>query len=179
MKGFGAPFDKLNDTLKKEFKPVAHAITANKMPQGLESAFASTLRIGFKGTREVFCVAGKAVVKYMTAISDSNAKRAMKQVSQFKKDLALGQAKKFADFNRDANQVYAATVGPQDALFLPAGWAFSERVTGQDCLGVRLTCVDRRDLALYEYFNDMMLSQSKANPTLQHVVSLLTLAEDD
>ena len=116
--------------LYKEIKAVTFAITANKKSHGIETAFMTTIRLGCKGTRELFCMPGVQLVKYLESTSPTHTKPTMKQISAFLKDITTEQANKFQDASKDEHLLFQGTLGPQDALVLPAGWAFGERVKG-------------------------------------------------
>ena len=72
-----------------------------------------------------------------------------------------------------ATPCFSATVGPSDALFMPAGWIFMETIGPEDYAGVRLPVVSVRDIDQLEALN-RFVCQTKANPFLQRVLDLLS-----
>ncbi len=74
--------------------------------------------------------------------------------------------------------MFHATVGPQDALMLPVGWIFAERVGATcDCVGLKMSILRTQDLPQLEGWSKLWISQASQNAVLDAVIDALTLLE--
>ena len=85
----------------------------------------------FEGTRSVVLVKYISTLQYLGKTFDApidvgDAVASRQRLSNFLRNMTLPQ---FQEFVKDGNDIYAATVGPNDILHIPAGWYFGERVS--------------------------------------------------
>ena len=60
--------------------------------------------------------------------------------------------------------MFRGTIGPQDALYLPAGYTFVERVgRTPDCYGIRYQFLTLEQLSTLEAINDVLITMKKPN----------------
>jgi hypothetical protein len=179
-KAWAIPFDKLgHGSISKELKPFAFAIAPEKETTGVEAGLLPTLRLGFKGSREMLCMQAKALMEHIAKDNEGRTLPTIKQASTWLRDASAEKVNQIID-GGPGNMSFRCTVGPQDMLLLPAGWAFSERVKGNvDYHGLRYQFLHLGDLALMEFFNNTAIAQGKPNETLQHAIDFLTLYEEE
>lgn len=82
-------------------------------------------------------------------------------------------AKNFVGLN---HPMLYATVGPGDALFLPAGWIFAEHVDSMDFIGARMQFMSSADSEHLTELSTYLVSAGSPNALLQKVVDALTIA---
>ena len=172
------PHDKLQTSpaLAADLKPVVFAIAKGRETFGMETAQLPTLRLAFDGTREVFCAPAMELMEHIASLSESKALPTAKAVTTFLRGCTVDQMKSFILTNPTTNKFFHGTLGPQDALFLPAGWAFGEKVlSGSDVYGIRVQIIFKTNMPALDKFNSIFLSQQKPSPVLQRVLDFLAL----
>ena len=71
----------------------------------------------------------------------------------------------------------AATVGPSDLMYLPAGWICYEKVGPQDFIGARKPHLAGADLDIMEKLNRHLITADAPSPQLQAALDCLITAE--
>ncbi len=91
------------------------------------------------------------------------------------RDLSQVSVTNFKKHN-PGNDVYHATVGPQDALILPVGWIVAERINARsDTYGLKSALLRPSDQEDFEKWDKLWIAQQAQDPVLQGVIDVLTL----
>ena len=76
-----------------------------------------------------------------------------------------------------AQEVYHCTVGPNDILYIPTGFAWGEKISGADFVGVRSMLLLRSEYKNLEGFQRFLMSiDSPKNAILDFAVDAALLA---
>ena len=75
------------------------------------------------------------------------------------------------------HDIFCGSVGPQDMLYLPAGFMFFERILRGDVSGIRCIMTSLEDVAELEAINQHLISVKKPHPKLQGILDQLVLLE--
>ena len=154
-----------------DLKPVVFAAATGMDTFGMETEQLPTLRLASDGTREVFCAPAMELMEHIASLSESKALPTAKAVTTFLRGCTVDQMKSFILTNPTANKFFHGTLGPHDALFLPAGWTFGEKVlSGSDVYGIRVQIIFKNNMPALDKFNSIFLSQQKPSPVLQRVL---------
>ena len=73
--------------------------------------------------------------------------------------------------------IFHCTTGPRDALWLPAGWLFKERVHAADLLGIRRSFLSMAQKDVLAGINQHLLMLQAPSDGLQQTVGQLILME--
>jgi hypothetical protein len=177
-KHFGAvPLEKVTQKeLLATVKPHAFVICGGKQTQGVEGGMLATLRLGFYGTRQVVCMPADELLTFVAKESDIKSAATMRQMTTWLRAATPEALKKFKE--QPNAKCYSGTLGPQDMLMLPAGWAFAERIQGTtDYAGMRFQFLQTNALPCLERLNTMMLAAERSVPLLGLAVDFLTLMD--
>ena len=163
--------------VSEDMEPVFFAVMKDKEGRAMEAGQFSSVRLIFHGIREVYCLPGLGLLKYLAAHSENKAMPPVKTGFQWLANATQEQVEEFLDWDEDC-VMYHGTQGPQDALYLPAGWIWGERVkSGHDLIGVRVILAWPKDLSLHDKFISYFTSLRKPNQSTQRMVDFLTLHE--
>jgi hypothetical protein len=162
-----------------DIKPAVFAIAREKEVCTQEAAYLATLRLGFEGTREFYCVPTLAMLEFVKTKSEGKT-ISMRELSETVKGCTPDYMKEFLQATGTDEALKPAlfhcTAGPQDVVYLPPAWSFVERVSrGSDFYGVRFQFLSLAHLPSLERVNEHLLGQQKPNEVLQRVVDFLTL----
>lgn len=172
--------EKLKDeSVANDIKPAVFAIAREKEVCNQEAAHLATLRVGFEGTRELYCVPTMAMLEFVKTKSEGKT-IGMRELNEALKVCTPDYMKEFLQATDMGEGLQPAffhcTAGPQDVVYIPPAWSFSERVSrGSDFYGVRFQFLDLAHLSRLEAVNEHLLSQQKPNAVLQRAVDFLTL----
>ena len=148
--------------------PTLYAIAAQREQSGIEVGHLASVRLATAGMRAITTVPFRVVARHL---QQTQANPSPKSVVDF---FAVGPPEAVASFvQQHASTIYHFTAGVGDAVYLPAGWMFLEKVQGSDCIGVRLAFVSPQDTAEIEGAKDLYISMCKPNSNVQAVADCL------
>ena len=114
-------------------------------------------------------------MKFLAMESDTKQMPKPKELRHAMEDLTNEYVARFLHQGEGAS-FWQGTVGPSDALVMPSGWAWGEKISGHDVIGVKMSFFTGADMTTFEWFQSLTLAQGKPLPALQAVNDLLTLA---
>ena len=130
----------------------------------------SFVRLTFSGTRQIALVQTAQVLEFMQVQNFSAAK--LRDVFGWLESMTPEHARKFAN----SNPIFCGTVGPNDALFIPAGWCYYEKVGSDDVAGIRCSFLFSVDMDPLEKMREYFKKIGKPNQVLQQALDLLVLS---
>ena len=161
------------ELLKEFFQPSAYCVLKDVESASTEPASVATFRFSATGTKQVALAPYSSIYNYLSGIGSAPAP---KDVSKFLKCSTPELVKEF-HAKHSKKQICYATVGPNDVLYIPAGFVFSEKVgAAHETTGIRISCLGPRHLAALEGVQRNMLAAHAPNERLEHAVNLLRLA---
>eukprot|EP00959_Pyramimonas_sp_CCMP1952_P429618 8997427-Pyramimonas_sp.AAC.1 len=111
-------------------------------PPTVEKNFMGSLRFGLAGTREIVIVRLSDLYEYMTKLSTPDSKGiCMKQAKSFFISMSKEQ---LTDYHNNAQYpIWQVTMAPHEALYMPPGSYFIERIVGHpNYVGFRVGVLD-------------------------------------
>ena len=153
------------------------AAKAEKTSFSFETSCLPTLRIGCSGSRDIFAVPGMALSHYMAKVNKGKVP-SLKDMAQFLKAGTVAQIESFQAADPAMNKFAHMTAGPQDAVMMPLGWIYAERIALQhDFFGYKVCMLQKCDLEQIECWNRHFVRQDAASEIVQQVIDHLTLLE--
>ena len=138
--GGPAPVAPSSELQEKIFDPTLFGIGGGLEFESSEKECASNIRLTLQGSRSVILVHGPQLIAYMLKIEPKSAALAqpnqMTRAYTFMKTMTPDMIREYVNSH---NKLWFLTTGPGDALYLPAGIFFMERINASPCvLGVRV-----------------------------------------
>ena len=169
------PVDKLSQNLKKDMVTTLFAIAKGRTTCSAEAGHLPVVRFGMTGTRQPICSRTEMLMQHVASAA-STPRRSPKQAYHWLKSASVDAAKAYKGKHGDKS-LLVATVGPNDLFYLPAGWAYFEKVGGNDFIGVRHVHLGLPDMATLTSINKYLIAQQSPNPSLQAAVDCLAMNE--
>ena len=124
--------DPVPRAMKDALSPTAFAIAKTKVTASAEYSHLPCFRVGFEGTREIVCTMTAPLLKYVSSKvkpKDGEDLKTLKASYDFLENASKEQV-------QDSGcTFFHATLGPRDALLLPAGYFCREDWFGRRCWG--------------------------------------------
>ena len=76
---------------------------------------------------------------------------------------------------KDTRRIYHCTVGPGDVLWVPPAYAFFERISSNDFVGVRRPVILAKDQPIFDAVNRYLLAVKKPHSGVQKTLDCLVL----
>ena len=163
---------KLAATLKMQ----TMAARAEKTSFALEPSCLAAIRIGCRGTHDIYSVPCMELCNYLSASSKGNTP-SLKEMAAWLKAATVAQIDEFMATDV-ANQFSHMTAGPQDAVLIPFGWLSAERVGRlNDFFGFKLCILKAKDLDQLEVWNRHFIRQDQPNELIQQLIDHIALLE--
>ena len=159
-----------NPLMKNELQCYSFAIAAHRETCSAEASHFASCRLHVHGNREI-CAARTMDIKAHMATSGGKP-ASLAQIYHAFKSLHTDT---FADFAK-AHEVYYATCGKGDMLFLPSGWTFCEKIGNQDVGGVRRFLLSHDHVADAEALSKYLGILGKPSSMLEESVDILNNA---
>ena len=141
----------------------------------MKSPDVQTFRLIFLGTRQVVAVNLLSVVRFLSQLRPA-AQTSLRDAYDWLKKGTAESFKMYLDASVD-HDIFCGSVGPQDMLYLPAGFMFYERILRADVSGIRCIMASLEDVAELEAINQHLISVKKPPPKLQGILDQLVLLE--
>jgi hypothetical protein len=167
----------LKEVVVADLCPSTFAIASSRTTCSAEEGHLPTLRLGFGGTRQVVAVRTMSIIEFIKNI-DKSAKVDCKVAYGWLKAATLEgfkAFKAFVDSGAPPVQPFYASVGVGDALYLPAGWMFYEKIGTRDFAGVRVGFIRQSDAPTLTLLQRHLLSVEKPNDILNRALDNLAL----
>ena len=165
--------------IAKDLMPLGFAIVSDNRSFSQESGHLASLRLSMsKGFREVWLVPTKAAHAHVAA-KLAKPKLTMKEFNNTMRHHWSPEDMKAFIASQGENAAISfqhSTMGPQDCLYLPPAWSFSEQIGKQDFVGIKYSFLSVDHLVDLEEINKVLISNAIPNEILQRAVDLLTLA---
>lgn len=166
------------DLSKLQLYPIRFAVAKKGESVSGEFGHQSCIRLCWKGTRRVVLLKTMDIVKFLANDGVGRASVTMQKVYNFVKTVSSEVLKKFEEAHPDSTQ--HATIGPLDALYIPSGWVFGERLQGNDdYIGLRMPIVVGSLLEPMQALNEQLIACGKPNETLQSTIDRMILVDAD
>ena len=130
-----------------------------------EMAHCACVRFGSHGTRQMICVKTLEFLRAVGAGTTASVSEAAEKLKSVSADDVF-----FKDFHKQY-PIQCATIGANDAFYLPAGWLFYETVGSDDFAGMRIPIFSSSDVGVLEEIDRHL---TKPSPALVRVVMALS-----
>ena len=167
----------INDTI--------FGVIKDKQTFNAETGFLPSIRIGLGGSRVVVTTRFQPLFQYLQHIgtiaigasgNPEAVKKHMSALYSWRKTAAQEDWKRFKAAT--TQEVYHCTVCPNDILYIPTGFAWGEKISGADFVGVRSMLLLRSEYKNLESFQRFLMSiDSPKNAILDFAVDALSLAD--
>ena len=166
------------DLSKLQLYPIRFAVAKSGESISGEFGHQSCIRLCWKGTRRVVLLKTMDIAKFLANDGGGRASVTMQKVYNFVKTVSSEVLKKFNEAYPDSSQ--HATIGPLDALYIPSGWVFGERLQGNDdYIGLRMPIVVGSLLEPMQTLNEQLIACGKPNEILQSTIDRMVLVDAD
>ena len=156
--------------LKSELEATKFAIAKNTEQCSGESGHLTTARLQTKGSRMVLIARTLELVAH--AKKSSGTSMDLMQSRRILKDMSVEAAQSYMK----TSSLFAATIGPGDCLFIPAGCTFYEKVYSADVIGVRFQVISQKEEPVLNSLNMWLIEGSVPNLSLQRAIDCLVTA---
>jgi hypothetical protein len=164
-----APPANLTDTLSPSLFAIAKCSTI----ACAEPNHFTSLRLTLEGNRTIVAVQTKPLLDYLTSQTPGSAVM-LKYVYAWLVTCTRENAKAFMA-TQSTPSMFVATIGPNDVLYLPAGWCYLEHVGSLDVVGVRSQYLLKSDRENLDVINNILIKSGKPNEHMQSAVDKLVL----
>ena len=152
--------------------PSLFAVAKDRETVSGETAWRSSMRVTYSGTRSVVCVPFAAAVEFLRPKAALVTPKIVFDWLKTAQPAALQEFKS----SSPAAQVYHSTVGPRDCFYLPAAWVFYERASAaNDTLGCRIQFFGKLHLDLMEKTSRALTVAQKPSADLNSACDILNL----
>ena len=169
------------DKMKIEVTPATFAVAKQRVTSSAEPGHLSSLRIGYKGTRQVTLICTESVLNFLQSSDQSHGPTQSTVTAQrayeWLKTATSDSIKAFKS-HAGENSVQYGSVGVGDILYTPAGWFFYEQVGGGDYVGARGAFLISFDMKRLDSLCRYFLSIGKPNDILSRALDTIAACED-
>ena len=175
--GLRVPTEEIPDEPEGSLAPAALGIEKDYMQASSEKEHLATLRMSFFGHRSVVIADTVTLSEFhrATKVTGSDT-TTLKQLQRAFRNFSVDDVRAYTRKSRKGN-LWAGTVAPGDAIFLPAGCTISEVVSPDaDHYGLRMGVVLRGDVAqLAKLSEELLLLSGQSTPISAHVEKLCAI----
>ena len=164
---------KLEDLLLPEqwslVQPASFAVSAGAETASAEVGHLASVRLQTEGTREVLCVSSTGLWNHL------NKPGVTMSIDTLCSWLKAASQEDLQGLRDGGNEIFCATLGPMDALYLPAAHVFVESVGRADCIGARCSLLLQAHVPALQALNMNLLSAKDGNELLQAAIDGMAL----
>jgi hypothetical protein len=165
------PVPSTSEKLFDETKAVAFTVKKNLDTCGCEPGYLPSMRFGLRGNRSIVLVNFVAFSSFAESTVPGTGASA-RAVNHFFKTMGAETFKEY----QTKGQIYACTVGPNDLMYVPAGYLFYESVANTDFVGARATFLRKVDACALSEIQRHFASIGKENVLAQAAADFLNSA---
>ena len=159
--------------LREQCTPSAICVADKQCVACAETNHLSTVRITFAGTRELVATKTADLLKYVSELK-SEQTASVKMCYDWLNACTNEDARAYISAG---NRLFYCTIGPADAIYLPAGWCFMELIKGSDYGCARAQVLTKNDQPVLEQLNPILKKAGKANDVINLAIDAMVLAD--
>lgn len=157
-----------------DLNPAAFAVAKQRLICSAEPGDLTSIRIQYRGTRQVVLVPTNAVMMFISHI-EPGASVPTSRVYEWIKTANPESLNTFQDFIA-APCFHHGSLGLGDILFTPAGWCFYELICNMEVIGIRCPLLAPVDIKPRDTLNQRFQALGKPVDILVRALALLAMA---